>query len=261
MANTYFKMINASTKEKFTESIISGIQQDLVFNAKMMNLDLNDVVKDNTILKNHAELDVNTVLKYYLLKQILKEEPKKAEKVVAKNVYSDTANPTIKKNLIDNKYYKFVNNEYLLAEQIQTVEADGSFVLHKKKNNSLYTIKETYNIENELIALQLLIPNGTEETNNHIVAEALELKQEFVQKFKYSGYSGNSTDVVATILNKIVSPTETGYYMDKYCNFYKWSVRTSSFIKNNKLKTKPALLADYEFTRNRIVVRKEYTGV
>ena len=112
-----------------------------------------------------------------------------------------------------------------------------------------------------LTKLQLITSYGTAESNKHNAAEILNMRREFAKKHKYSGYSGNSSDLVASLLNKISAPVETGFYMDRACNFYKWSEYEKAFIRNLQYEQHSPLMRDYEFEENSIVIKKEYTGI
>ena len=86
------------------------------------------------------------------------------------------------------------------------------------------------------------------------------MKKIYTQKFKYSGYSGESFDIIASFLNKLHTPLQTDNFMDKFCNFYIWSEKNSCFTRNFSAESKSPLLTDYEFSSN-IVIQKEYTGI
>ena len=85
------------------------------------------------------------------------------------------------------------------------------------------------------------------------------MKKEYVYQHKYNGYCGESSDLVASLLNKLSAPVESGYYMDKTCQLYKWSELKKCFIRKADEFNSP-LLTDYDFSKNNIVIRKEYSG-
>ena len=97
--------------------------------------------------------------------------------------------------------------------------------------------------------------------NKNLAAELIGLRREYKKKYKYSGYSGNSNDIVAGLRNMFSSPIETGYFMDFHCNFYKWQASTSSFVRVAEREGDSPLLMDIEFRDNGTILRQEYTGV
>ncbi len=261
MANTFFKMLNESVQNKYTESIIAGVQKDLKENSGTIGLNLYDVIQEIEKDSSQKGFDINVLLKCYVLNQIIKETNVAVEKKQEeKNLFTDTANPTIKVNVQDKKFYKLKDNHLVISEEIESVNEDGSYVVIEKKNTFSYVIKKTYSKEDVVLSIQLVCPGGRIESNKFYAAEILGMKKEFAQKFKYSGISGESNDIIAILLNKLNSPVETGYYMDKSYNLYKWSDMRKCFIRNLKEEAKSPLLTDYEFV-NKIVIRKDYTGI
>lgn len=260
MTNAYFKIVNNSIQKQFTDSIITEIQKELT--AESENLNLYDMIKEiNRDSDSCKDFDINTLLKYYVLNQIIKENQQETKKQKGqKNLFKDTANPNIKINTHDNKYYKQEEDRFIKAEEITEINDDGSYILIESKKTSSYQVKKVYSIEDKILSIQLVGPDNEAEKNKWHAAEILGMKREFAQKFKYAGYSGNSSDVIATILNKFTSPTETGLFMDKYGNLFKWSELSKCFIRNLNAESKSPLLTDYEFV-NSIVIRKDYTGI
>lgn len=255
MANTYFKMLNNSVKNEFTNNIISEVQRDLQASSRILKNDIFESVKEISNSNNIKDFDINNLLRYYVLNQILKDSK---QEIDTKPKYEDTANINIKKDK-ENNYYRYINNEYVPAKNIQTVNEDGSYITIETRQNSSFKVKRFYNNNDQAINVQIL------GTNNSFVGkletvELLGLKKVYTQKFKYSGYSGESSDVIATVLNKICAPRDTDSYMDKSCNFYKWSETRKCFERNFMAESKSPLLTDYEFS-NKIVIQKEYTGI
>lgn len=258
MANVYHKILNSNIGSKYAERIINGIQSDLTASTCEIKSDLFDITQD--IRTKRTTLDVDSLLKYYVINQMLKEkedtEPKKVEKK-----YLQTANKNIKKDLDENKYYREQNGEWILVENIYDVLANGNYVVKERKFNSGFTFKKLYNDNDELINVQILDCEGNTVSRKHEAIELMDMKQEYVKKYKYAGYSGNSNDIVAALLNKFTTPVETGYYMDKQYNLYKWNDADKSFYMQTNVMSKSPLLTDYDFENSRKVIRKEYTGV
>lgn len=256
MANTYFKMLNNSIKEEFTNNIIKDIQCDLHQTSKTLKNDIFDSVKDFSTNNNDVKnIDINNLLKYYVLNQIMQDNQKtlKAEPTVV-----DTANPNIKKDR-DNNFYKSVNGKLELVNNIKCINNDGTYTTVETKPTSSFKISKTYNKDNQLISIQVTSPNNSF-AGKLEASEILGMKKVYTQKFKYSGYSGESSDLITSLLNKIYTPKETSSYMDKSCNFYKWSEAKKCFERNFIAESKSPLLTDYEFS-NKIVIEKEYTGI
>lgn len=258
MSNTYFKIINRSIKEKYTNSIVDEIQKDLVNQSKFFDTNLEDIFDMTSKTSNISnKLDINVLLKCYLIKQLLNEKDSKQAETKA----LDTANPNIKKNPVNNKFYRLSNNELTEANEIETVNNDGSYIVIEKRQNSSYKIKKIFDINDTLTSFQLIDQNNNSEVNIRLIAEFLNLKKIYTYKFKYSGYSGDSADFITGLLNKFNAPLETGYYMDKYFNYYEWSPYKKAFIRNQKAEITSPYMVDYEFASNGNVIRKEYTGV
>ncbi len=258
MANTYFKIINKNLKEKYTDSLIEGIQKDLVNQSKFLDNDIENLFS-MTDRKSNAlnTLDINTLLKCYLLNQILKDKDNHSNEpqlVV-------TANPNIKKNPKNNKFYRIQNDEAVEANDIESVNPDGSYVVIEKRQTSCYKVKKVFDKDDNLKTIQLIDRNNNLESDSALVAEFFGLKKIFTYKYKYTGYSGISSDFVTALLNKFAAPLETRYYMDRYFNYYEWSKSDLAFVRNVKAEISSPLMVDYEFPPNGTVLRKEYTGI
>ena len=173
---------------------------------------------------------------------------------------SDTPNSHIKKD-INGKYYRLKSNCYVQDDCIQNVDDDGSYTVVEKKRNSSYRIVKTYNSDNQVTSIKIMDNGEYPVANINIAAELIGLKKEFKKKYKYSGYSGNSMDMVATIRNMLSTPVETGYYIDSRCLFYKWHALSCTFVRIFSREAESPLLVDIEFRDNGTVLRQEYTGV
>ena len=258
MANVYYKILNKNIRANYTENIISGIQRELYASAKVLNEDLFDVTRGlNT---KRSGLDVDSLLKYYIINQLLQSMPnQKMTKNVRKN-YLRTANKKYRKDPYKDEYYIWSEDKWILAENVVKVNDDGSYYMDEHKKNSLYVTRKLFSKEDVLISIQVINPDGKIVCSKAHVVELLNLRQEYVLKYKYSGYSGNSNDIIAGILNKFSNPIETGYYMDNYYNLYKWKEKDKCLIKLDPEDQSP-LLIDYDFAQSRKVIKKEYTGI
>ena len=261
MANTYYKILNKNITNNFSDTLIGEVQRDLYQSVRKLNMNLYDEISKT---KNPDDIDINTLLKFYAINQILKENQETKKESFGNNKYKNfeqTANPRIKRNTEDNKYYRFQYDEYILDSEIIGVYDDGTYFKEKRISFSSYTKRTIYNTKDIMIGIQLIDPNNVLLSNKHLIVEILGMRKEFVQKFKYSGFSGNSQDIIAAIGNKICLPIESGYYIDKKMHFYRWSDSQKMFVRNTKLELLSPLLTDYIFENNGKVIRKEYRGV
>lgn len=252
MANTYFKVLNKSTQDKYKDALISSVQKqlkDIAINARYNILD--EVFSDNECNIGNATME--NIFKYYLLEQILKNN-KIEEKFI------DTANPDIKTETGSNKFYIIDKNGYKHVPEITKVNSDGSYTKIEIRMTSKYKIIRTFSIDHQVLSFSITDSNDNIVSDMYQVAEYMGLKKEYVHKYKYSGYSGNCNDLFTKFLNQITALVETGYYMDNSYNFYKWNQATKSFVKRNTGESSP-YLTDYEFKNNNTIIRKEYTGM
>lgn len=258
MANVYYKILGGNIRTDYTEHIITGIQRELYASAKIIDEDLFDVSRGLTTKR--SGLDVDSLLKYYVINQLLKTLPaNENDKSDVKKQYVKTAHNKYYKNVKDDKYYEWSGERWVIAAGVSLVNNDGSYVISEKQT-SAYTYEKLYGNDDILISMRIINPEGKVVSNMAQVVELLNLRQEYVLRYKYSGYSGNSNDIVASILNKFSSPIETGFYMDKYYNLFKWNKKEKSFIKVESHNQAP-LLIDYDFGQSRKVIKKEYTGI
>ena len=258
MSNVYYKVLNKNISSNYTEKIIAGLQRELSDSTKSLNEDLFDVTR--SISTRRTNLDMDSLLKYYVINQLLKNIPEQAQdKHIIKTKYVKTANDKYRKDPTEDKYYRLSGEEWVPANDISEVNEDGSYVVSEKKNNS-YIYRKVYDVNDNLISVQVLYYDGKVVKSMSQVVELMNMKKEFAKKFKYSGYSGDSHDIIAAILNKFSSPKETGYYMDQHYYLYSWDARKKCFMRNFDDYNNSPLLRDYEFN-NHSVIRKEYTGV
>lgn len=255
MTNCYYKMlsnkINAGCKDEF----ISGLQSELRQSITSENEDLYSMIT-NLSSANGSKLDINLLLKYYMLNQIIEGNNNKDNKAS----YKDTKNPNIKVDK-NGTYYRITENDVIKEERIQTVYEDGSYVVNEKRHTDAFKILKTYNINDQILSIKVVDAMGKPNSNKIVAAELIGLRKEFKKKYKHSGYSGNSKDMVATLRNMFSTPIETGYYIDFHCAFYRWQYSISSFVRVFERESDSPLLVDMEFRDNGTVLRQEYTGI
>lgn len=257
MANVYYKILNKDIKRKYTDNIIDGIQRELSSSARTFNEDIFDTVKN--VGTKRAGMDVDNLLKYYVINQILKNAPEQAAK--PRKIFLPTANKNYRKISNEDVYYRLKDEEWVIAENVSKVNSDGSYIIDEKKRNSQYVQRKLYSVSDSLMSVQLIDPKGEVVNTKEQVIELMNLRKEYVMRHKYSGYSGNSSDIVAALLNQFSSPKETGYYMDSHYNLYRWDDRRKSMVIDAYGSEASPLLADYKFEDNKTVIKKEYTGV
>lgn len=259
MANTYYKLINNNLASKYSHDIVDSIQKDL-YTELNKHKTCNNFTKRTGLEK---KIDINTLLTYYFLDQILSKRNTMQfleEEIEEKVNFRETKNSDIQQCKETGVFYIIKDGERILANNITQVNMDGSYVVIENEHMHSYKIKKEFSREHNLLTMQLIYKNNSVETNKHYAAEILQFKKIFTKKHKYRGYSGNSKDVVASVLNTFSSPIDTGYYMDKYCNCYKWSDTKHSFVRSYKTDSISPLLVDYEFLPNGNVIKKEYIG-
>ena len=253
MSNTFVKIMNNKISNHCNHNVICDIQSDLRTQTKILGQILYDDIMKN---KNFKDVDVNTLLKCYVLEQILTQD----SNLQKKTIYQPTPNPDIKFNSEDKKYYIKRNKNEVCCDNITKINDDGSYIVVEAIRNSVLKIKKTYDKEHRISEIQISLGNGYYETNVQHAAELLEFKKLYSLKYKYAGFSGNSKDILATIKNKFCIPKDTSIFIDKYCNCYKWSYKKKAFIRNISSDSTSPLLVDYEFLSNGKVIKKEYTG-
>ena len=254
MANVYYKILHSRVTENYTEKLISGVQEDLRNSANLGSNSIYDTVEElsHKVIKNRHN-DINDLLKYYLLEQIINSKQKGNTPILF-----STPNKNIKRDR-DNNYYRLKENNWILDENIITVSKNGEYTTRSIRTNNLYTVVTIYDKQDQVIEIQACKNNEPIRDSLQVV-EMLGFKKELINKYKYAGFSGNSKDIVATVLNKFYSPQESGYYMDTHYRMYKWNQQKASFIRAFVAETTSPLLTDFEFINDKTVLRKEYTG-
>lgn len=256
MANIYHKMLNNKLKTSYKEKFIAGLHQELKRSVRAESDDIFSMVNDLTDKNKSSKLDINLLLKYYMLNQIIGD----AEEEKFEQTLIDTKNPNIKKDN-NGKFYRVQDNTAIIDENIVAVKDDGSYIVQENQNVTSVRILKTYDIDNKSVSVEVIDNAGNKVVNKHLAAELIGLRREYRKKYKYSGYSGNSRDMITGIRNWLSTPVETGYYMDFRCAFYKWSSVSSSFVRALERDTDSPLLMDIEFRDNGTIIRQEYTGI
>ena len=260
MTNTYFKV---SKKNLGQESYFNYLEQELKKDFReSINSNLNEDLYSmvSGIQKNKirpANIDINTLLKYYIINKLMENSEPLIEN---KSELINTANPNIKVDK-DGIFYRVQYNKRVAENNIINVHSDGSYDVQELRVYCSFKIVRTFNIDNQMIKISILNNCGTKITDKWQIAEILNLKQEFRTKYKYSGYSGNSKEIIGKVLNKFHKPLPTGYYMDSNCTIWKWNYQQSCYIRVFEREAELPLMSDIEFKSNGTVIRQEYTGI
>ena len=254
MANSYFKMLNTKMKADYKNNFISDLQKDL---RNSLHKEEDDLFSMLNARNNKSQgLDINLLLKYYMLNQIMGASQSKIDEVK----YADTSNPEIKCDKNGN-YYRVVNGDLIYDRTIKNVKADGGYIIEEKKNEHSLKVLKSFDKNGNILSLQVFDNNDNVVKNKHYAAELIGLRREYKKKYKYSGYSGNSRDMVASLKNFLSTPIETGYFMDFHCKFYKWQQDSATFVRMQDRDNDSPLLVDIEFCDNGTVLRQEYIGI
>ena len=256
MANSYHKILNNKLKTSYKEKFIAGLHQELKRSVRSESDDIFSLVNELAVNNKTSKLDINLLLKYYMLNQIIGD----CEENRIERTFIDTNNPDIKQDE-NGKFYRVKDSAVTVDEDIVAVKEDGSYVVQENQKTTKLKILKTYNKDNKPTSIDVLDTAGNKVMNKHLAAELIGLRREYKKKYKYSGYSGNSRDMIAGIRNWLSTPVETGYYMDFHCTFYKWNPISSSFVRAIERDTDSPLLMDIEFRENGTIIRQEYTGI
>ena len=167
--------------------------------------------------------------------------------------------------LIDDEgvYYQLENQIYEKVPEVIVVNNDGSYVLKTPiRNKSAYFQITNYNIKDVPTSLSVVDIHDKPIKSLGLIVKLLSLRKEYVKKFKCSGTSGNSCDLIANFLNFFVKPLESGCYMDEKYNFYTWDGLSHCLKIDLRAGLKPgsALLSQYEFIDEKTVVRTDFDG-
>ena len=72
MANTYYKLMSQKISAEFTDKLIGGLQNDMKNSAAQQRNSLYEMMQKNPGMTQRSnDTDINTLLKYYLIMQIL----------------------------------------------------------------------------------------------------------------------------------------------------------------------------------------------
>lgn len=220
---------------------------------------------NNTLNKKN----INSYLVADVLQKIVDEYSAKQEESLKEHIYEqiNSMNLIPTKNHMfmrseDNKYYILKDLQYVEEPSVLDVDEYGNYTIKSELKNCTDYLVSTYNIENKPISFKILNSKSETYKSERYVAKKLNMKKEFVNKYKLHGYSGNSKGFFATIANFVSSPVPSGCYFDKSYTFFKWNIKSGQFDINVRegLQCGSPLLADYEI-KDDMVVRTDYDGV
>ena len=144
MSNSYYRMLNNKMAAKMAGDFISEIQKDLSSSVNMLNMDLYDFSKR---LDSTNSIDMDMLLKYYAINQLLKTATKEEceaspQKPDINENFTDTPNKRIKKSIKDDLYYVLSDDGTLSPDsEITRVFDDGTYEKTEKRKMSLYKQK------------------------------------------------------------------------------------------------------------------------
>ena len=277
MQDNFKENLNRKIAKDYANDIIDGLHKDLRSQINTYGSDIYDIVQDiesNSVSMRSInrgflqDSNIQLALRLFLYK-FLEENKKDVEdarrnflvnQIVELNLQK-TAND---KYLCDNNanYYMLVNNKYLRQENIVQINDDGSYLTNERIANSEYYLQKLLTKDDEELELKVFHSETGIVQSLPKVVKILGLKKEVVNKCKKIGYSGNSFDCIANLVNLFNVPTASGYYMCKNCYFWKWSYKEYTLKRDNRagLSIGSPNLSDYEYKDNNIVVRTDYTG-
>lgn len=277
MQENFKEKLNRKIANDYANNIISKLHDDLRIETNTLDSNLYDMIqsietsgRNDKRRKREAapESDLQLALRLFLHK-FLEENKKDIEETRRKHIVNQIVELKLQKTSNDKylqddngNYYMLVNNNYLKQENILEIRDDGSYLTNEKIENSEYYLQKLLTKNDEELELRVFHPeNGFLQSSTQIV-KILGMKKEVVNKCKRTGYSGNSFDYIANLINFFNVPEASGYYMCKSCQFWKWSFKDSSFkrdFRNGLTKGSPEL-ADYEYKDNNTVIRTDYSG-
>ena len=280
MINSYTNSLNEKISSRITDNTIMELQKELLLLSED-NLNVYDFIKysqnkekdpKKTYLyntqENNSANNYNLVLKLFLQDLIMRNSSdlqvlknKKKNNIIKNLNLHKTANNKLYVNN-KNEYFSFNDDELVERKDIIIVLNTGEYIIREKIKNTQYYLQKKIDLNEEIIEFSMVDANGNPYRNTNLISSTLNLRKEYVKKFKRNGYYGNSNDFVANIMNLFFQPVESGYYMDTKFNFYKWNNVQSCFIIDNRdgLVTGSVNLADYEIANMYKVIRTDYNG-
>ena len=220
---------------------------------------LNLRLKGKSLKTKKAELLQKLLDEYSLEQQIYEKEYIKQQ--IVDYQLSPTSNSDFMVNN-EGKYYKLIDGCFVLQENVLQVNEDGSYIVQTPMKSSNDIIVTTYNKAVKPIAIKIVNKNQRPYQTEVYVAKKLNLKKEYVNKYKLHGYSGNASGFIATIRNLLTKPIPSGCYLHESYNFYKWSLKNLQFEIQLRQGIQPGspMLSDYDIKEDK-VIRTDYDGV
>ena len=105
------------------------------------------------------------------------------------------------------QYYHLVNSKYEPDDSIIDIDDNGNYTVKTVIADFSGFILTTYDIDNDIVKIKVLNNNGEAYRVEKFVAKKLNMKQEYVNKYKLRGYSGNSSGILGVIGNIISKKT------------------------------------------------------
>lgn len=271
------ELINQQVNKKIIDSVTRDFivklhQRSEFFNNNEVNIASVDVNVENIKLineynkKSKRKLSTITILENIIKELANQEEMSKIDSlndVINQLGLTKTANSNYMVNANGN-YFRIMNYEITPVDNVIDIDKDGNYtIVEKLKNSNDMTITK-YDINNKVLSIKITNSQGNVYMSEKLAAKKLNLKREYVNKYKIHGFCGHFSsfsEIRATIGNFISAPSPSGCYADsKYC-FFKWNSQNAQFEINFRQGSQVGspLIADYQIVENRII-RTDYDG-
>ena len=267
--------------QQVNKTIIDSVTRDFIvklhqrsefFNNNEVNIASVDVNAENIKLineynkKSKRKLSTITILENIIKELANQEEVSKINSlndVINQLGLTKTANSNYMVNANGN-YFRIMNYEITPVDNVIDIDKDGNYtIVEKLKNSNDMTITK-YDINNKVLSIKITNSQGNVYMSEKLAAKKLNLKKEYVNKYKIHGFCGSScsfSELTAAIGNFISASSPSGCYADSGYRFFKWNSQDAQFEINSRQGSQigAPLIADYKIIEDRII-RTDYDG-
>lgn len=254
--------------QKIDRYVVNQKNDDIYSTMQSMGYDVARAKEIRAWNKNYRKKAIATKALINVLQKMINEYTEEQKSTIQNYIEQkikemgliQTANPEFLVSK-DGKYYSIDQEKFKERNEILNVDSEGHYTVQEKLGINGDRLVTTYNMEGRPIILKILNKANEVYPGELDVVKKLNLKREYVNRYKLHGYSGNSSGFCAAICNKILAPMPTGYYFDQSYNFFKWNKVRKQFEVQLRQGAQPGapMLADYDFKANK-VVRTDYDG-
>ena len=243
-----------------TDDVYSSVQNlGYKLNSERTFTELNHRLKRKSRQSAKAELLQKLLDEYSLEQQVYEQE------YLRKQIEEYRLAPTPNKNFMVNpegKYFRINDGCFIEESGVIKVNDDASYIVQAQLSRGTDIIVTTYNNEDRPVAIKIVNQKMRAYETEIYVAKKLNMKKEYVNKYKLHGYSGNASGFWAMIKNLLTKPIPSGCYLHENFNFYKWSLKNSQFEIQLRqgVQVGSPMLADYDINESS-VIRTDYDGV